>query len=196
MGVFETKGLKFRVWDNEKKKMFYWKDITEGVVDDYLIDSTGRVYRIERTAYAIKKGDRMTEYKIDTSITPVIHAIAMPFIDNVNYSPLYSFDICKFKDIAFVVIKTKNPVKDILSDSAFIAVIAEDEEDFNKKSDGLYKYFHGMVSLSKKEKEKSLKFWNKVEVIGNIFENRDLLTKFTLDMLRYDIDIDWEMVYE
>jgi hypothetical protein len=192
--VLDLFSPKFRVWDNERKQMFYRLeigDITQGAIDDYLIDTTGMVYKVERRVEAIRKGDRMTEYKIDVALRPAPCAIAMSFIANLKTSPLYNLDIVKIGGTLGVVIAVTNHPDKRLPQAPMLIPIAQSRDEIQKKFLEIYKTLDDL----KLPNEVSA-FWNAVEVVGNIFENKDLLTPFIINMLKSEININWEKVYE
>jgi len=179
----EPMGVRFRVWDNEKKIMFYGNGITESSISEYLVTTGGIVCRMEGT----RKSE--TEYQI--SVTQAPYAIAMPFITNLNYSPLYSFDIIRYENITAVVVAVGGFVSGEVLMDAMLIPIAKNEVEFNKKNVKLV-----ATSTPEPPTKRKPSLWKKAEVIGNIFENKDLLTPLTINILKDTIDIDWENVYD
>jgi hypothetical protein len=187
MGEFvEPMGVRFRVWDNEKKRMFYGGGIKDNSIDEYLVTTGGIVCRME--------GTRKSENEYQISVRQAPHAIAMPFITNLNYSPLYSFDIIRYENITAVVIAVGGFVSEQVLLDVMLIPIAKNELEFNKKNIKLVVSANEPELTTKRKPKPS--FWRKAEIIGNIFENRDLTTPFIMNILRDTIDIDWENVYD
>jgi len=180
-------GVIFRVWDNEKKKMFYGGGITENSIDEYLVTTGGVVCRME--------GTRKSENEYQISVEPTPYAIAMPFITNINYSPLYSFDIIRHENITAVVVAIGGFVSGEVLMDVMLIPIARNEVEFNKKNIKLVATTSKPEYHTRRGKPKP-SFWKKAEIIGNIFENRNLLTTLTINILKDTIDIDWENVYD
>jgi len=179
----EPMGVRFRVWDNERKQMFYGNGITETSISEYLVTTGGIVCRME--------GTRKSETKYQISVRQAPYAIAMPFITNLNYSPLYSFDIIRYENITAVVVAVGGFVSGEVLMDVMLIPIAKNEVEFNKKNVKLV-----ATSTPKPPTKRKPSLWKKAEVIGNIFENKNLLTPLTINILKDTIDIDWENVYD
>jgi hypothetical protein len=180
----EPMGVRFRVWDNERKIMFYGNGITENSISEYLVTTGGIVCRMEGT----RKSE--TEYQISVRQTP--YAIAMPFITNINYSPLYSFDIIRYENITAVVVAVGGFVSEEVLLDVMLIPIAKNEVEFNKKNIRLV----SITNHPEPPTRRKPSLWEKAEVIGNIFENKNLLTPLTTNILKDTIDIDWQNVYD
>jgi len=168
---------KFRIWDYEKKQMFYFPDIidiTEPETHNYLIDTHGSIFTLTTRSEPILISEKSRTYEISLSISPA-NAIKMLKLFPIGQKYAYELDIIRIslppdQHLNFIV-TTKpayfTPELPILVPTPILLLRFIPISTSIRKT----KLFMEAAKKAARHSPGSIK----LELLGNIFQNPELL---------------------